>query len=471
MSVESTHADFMKHEARCKIVNDACSGSLSIKRAGYAYLPQVIASDDAKENDARNEAYRARAVFFEITKDTLNKMLGIAFADDPHFQPDGMDFLKNDADGSGKSIYQLAQTALSGLLKNGRGGLFVDYPQTNGDSSVSDMESKGIRPTIVHYTSSQIINWRVKRVGSMLKTSLIVLSETETQVSSADEFSQKVIQVYRVLRLDKDGYYTVQIYSDRDGALKPDGEPTYPTNSKNQKWTEIPFIPLGAFSNDWDIDPIPLESLALMNIAHYHNSAEYENTVFVCGQAQAVVTGLDEAWRNHLEEKGMFIGASTPILLPIGATFSFAQANEKTIAKEAMEAKEKYMQSLGAKLLEESQVIKTATQSNNESVAQHSVLSLCVANINEAFELVLRWCAEYHGVGNDAKFSIKQDFAKTKLSLDDLKFYNELMLQGKLSQRTFHEMRTTGKVPEIDFEAETKRIEEENEGSLALSAE
>ena len=83
----------------------------------------------------------------------------------------------------------------------------------------------------------------------------------------------------------------------------------------------------------------------------------------------------------------------------------------------------------------------------------------------------MRWCAEYHGIGNDAKFSIKQDFAKTKLSLDDLKFYNELVLQGKLSQRTFHEMRTTGKVPEIDFEAETKRIEEENEGSLALSAE
>jgi hypothetical protein len=35
-----------------------------------------------------------------------------------------------------------------------------------------------------------------------------------------------------------------------------------------------------------------------------------------------------------------------------------------------------------------------------------------------------------------------------------LKFYNELVQQGKLSRETFHTIRTTGKVPEIDFEEE-----------------
>jgi hypothetical protein len=39
-----------------------------------------------------------------------------------------------------------------------------------------------------------------------------------------------------------------------------------------------------------------------MNIAHYHNSAEYENSVFLCGQIQPVMTGLDTEWRDWLQE-------------------------------------------------------------------------------------------------------------------------------------------------------------------------
>lgn len=124
------------------------------------------------------------------------------------------------------------------------------------------------------------------------------------------------------------------------------------------------------------------------------------------------------------------------------------------------------MKALGAKLLEENQVVKTATESNNESMAKYSVLSLCVANLNEASEIVLRWCAKYFGSGDKAKFTIKQDFAKGKLSLDSLKFYNELVQQGKLSRETFHTIRTTGKVPEIDFEEEEKRIEAETASAL-----
>ena len=78
----------------------------------------------------------------------------------------------------------------------------------------------------------------------------------------------------------------------------------------------------------------------------------------------------------------------------------------------------------------------------------------------------MRWCAKYFGSGDKAKFTIKQDFAKGKLSLDALKFYNELVQQGKLSRETFHEIRTTGKVPEIDFEEEEQRIEAETASAL-----
>ncbi|MFY0084761.1 DUF4055 domain-containing protein, partial [Acinetobacter baumannii] len=78
---------------------------------------------------------------------------------------------------------------------------------------------------------------------------------------------------------------------------------------------------------------------------------------------------------------------------PKGSSFDYKQVAESTLAKQAMDAKEKYMQAMGAKILETEQVNKTATQSNNEKLAQYSVLSLCVANTNEAMEYALKWCA------------------------------------------------------------------------------
>nr|WP_249130364.1 DUF4055 domain-containing protein [Acinetobacter nosocomialis] len=214
-------------------------------------------------------------------------------------------------------------------------------------------------------------------------------------------------------------------------------------------------------ANDWSIDQIPLEPIVTMNLAHYQNSASYEEMVFICGQAQPVINELDENWRDWLQKQGIRLGSKNPLMLPKGSSFDYKQVTESTLAKQAMEAKEKYMQAQGAKLFEAEQGNKTATQSNNEKLAQYSVLSLLVANINEAMEYALKWSAAYYGSGSEAKLTIKQDFAKGKIDLDTLKFYWEMVLANRMSMETFHEILTTGKVPEISFEDEQTRIESE----------
>lgn len=77
-------------------------------------------------------------------------------------------------------------------------------------------------------------------------------------------------------------------------------------------------------------------------------------------------------------------------------------------------------------------------------------------------EYALKWCAAYYGSGSKAKLTIKQDFAKGKIDLDTLKFYWEMVLANRMSMETFHELLTTGKVPEISYEKEQLRIETEN---------
>ncbi|HCJ0348589.1 TPA: DUF4055 domain-containing protein [Acinetobacter baumannii] len=461
MPVNTEHQAYADMKKRWETIDDVCDGATKIKKKGEAYLPKPNVTEDQTQNDKYYEAYLNRAVFYEISKDTLNKMVGVVFAEDPTFEPDGMDFLKYDADGTGKSIYQVAQSGLQGQLKHARGGFLVDYPVTDGNVSVQQAESMGIRPTIVFYDSLSILNWRLKRVGSVYKPDLIVLHEKSTKQDPDDEFSQKEVNSYRVLRLDENNQYYVQIYTDETGTLTG-GEVYYPKNSLGQGWSEITFIPLGSLANDWKIDPIPLEPIVTMNLAHYQNSASYEEMVFICGQAQPVINELDTDWRDWLQKNGIRLGSKNPLMLPKGSTFDYKQVTESTLAKQAMEAKEKYMQSQGAKITEQNESLKTATQSNNEKLSQYSVLSLCVANLNEAMEYCLKWSAEFFGSGKNAKFVIKQDFAKGKIDLDALKFYWEMVLANRLSMETFHELLTTGKVPEISFEDEQTRIESES---------
>ncbi|EXV76586.1 hypothetical protein J832_4121 [Acinetobacter baumannii 25691_9] len=53
------------------------------------------------------------------------------------------------------------------------------------------------------------------------------------------------------------------------------------------------------------------------------------------------------------------------------------------------------MKEIGARLIEKGSEAKTATEANNDDAVQHSVLSLCVVNMNEALSMALRWAAKY----------------------------------------------------------------------------
>jgi len=458
MSVDFQHLDYLENADRWRMMQDVCSGSRAVKRANTLYLPMINFCSDYEANWKRYEAYLKRAVFYPITKNTLQTHVGLAFAEDPTFDPDGMDFLKDNADGLGTSIYQLNQKALGILLKFGRGGFLVDYPTTQGGVTPADIQTRGIRPIMALYDAFNIINWRVKKIGNEFRTSLVVLREFTNETDPLDEFKEQVVTNYRVLRLDENNEYSIQVYSDRTGELLA-GDLIYPTIN-GKRLNEILFFPVGAQVNDFSIDEIPLEPVAEINLAHYRNSAEYEQSVFFTNQVQPVFSELDDDDAERLESDGVMLGSATPLVLRGTGKFNYVTAPVDTLAKEAMDDKKQYMQDLGAKLLDSSAVNKTATQVNSDDATNHSVLSLCVSNLNEAMEYCLKWCAAFYGSGGNARFTIKQDFARGRISLEDLKFYQSEVVAGRMSAKTLHEIMATGKIPELDFDEERLRIEE-----------
>ena len=424
MPINTTHPQYDALAPRWQRMTDVCNGEDAIKAAGERYLPMPNKDIRTVEALARYGNYKDRAVFVEVTKDTLDKYTGQAFKDDPVLNVNSrLDYMKRDANGAGLSIYQVAQKCFEAQLERGRFGLFVDYPTTNDEVSQADVERNALRPTINFYAPERVINWRTTVVGGQTVTNMIVLHETVYETDPDDIFSSKQVEQWRYLGLDEDGYF-VEVWrkaatgqqGDNDGFVIHQPR-VYPTKSGNAKFDRIPFVIGGSDSNDWCEQNIPLESLAKMNLAHYRNSADYEQSAFICGQVQPWMSGVSAQRMEALEKQQIRIGAGAMIMLEENGKFGFAQAEPNGLAGEAMDKKYAIMQALGAKLAQSSdtQIQKTATESNHENGVQNSTASMCIINLNEIFQDALLLCYEYLGINYAAKdgeylFKAKQDF-------------------------------------------------------------
>lgn len=400
-----------------ELVADVCMGETRIKDKGTDYLPKPNPQDRSATNSERYKNYLARAVFYNATSRTLDSLVGSAFTKWPVLEvPEPLEYVSDDIDGKGVSIYQQSQQTLADVLKKGRHALFVDYPTVQGGVSIADINSGQVRPTVCAIDAENVINWRETRVGSNVKLSMVVIREEVQDYSGLFETAE--VEQYRVLLLEE-GFYKVQLWRKLEQDISDDWylfEEFIPTTGSGQKWTEIPFTFVGSNNNDSSVDKSPLVDLAKLNIAHYRNSADYEDSVYFVGQAQAWISGLTEDWRDWMIEQGLYIGSRTPILLPEGGGFGIVQAQPNTLAKEAMDQKEKQMVALGARLIEQGQAVKTATEAQADNEAEQSVLSLCASNVSEAYSKALDWAAMFLNLSpQDISYEINQDYSQHRL--------------------------------------------------------
>ena len=76
-------------------------------------------------------------------------LLGLAFRKDPTMTaPDKLNYLRDNADGAGASIYQQSQQVTENILEAAREGLYTDYAAETDEA------------IILRYQAESIINWR-----------------------------------------------------------------------------------------------------------------------------------------------------------------------------------------------------------------------------------------------------------------------------------------------------------------------
>lgn len=397
-SISTPRPEVSKLLPRYRIIRDVIEQN--VEDLGERYLP--CPSGKAKslrteEENIRYNNYVMRAIFYNFVARTLVGFIGQIFSREIELKvPSTLDALVKDVTGDGLTLEQLAKEACAEALSVGRFGLLVDYPKSERAFTKAEVDEGVARPVVLPYKAEQIIDWDFKKVGAKWVLCFVVLKESHDY--RGDDGSLNTCDQFRVLDMGEDGngFYRQRVWREGDvNGWVPDEESEVKANG--QKLKEIPFTFIGAINNDSKPDMPPMYDMAKINIGHYRNSADYEESIFFIGQPTFIVTGITEKWWEKVLGKVLRFGSRHGIALEKDCTAEILQAEPNTMAKEGMDSKKEQLASMGAEFLRETSTEKTATEAAINDSARTSAISNAAKNVSAAFQFALEWCAIFQG--------------------------------------------------------------------------
>lgn len=404
--VETTHPEYDKMLPEWKLVKACASGSREVKALKTDILPAPGTSKDGSYDLYRYKSYLARAIYTNITGRTKQGLVGAAFRLPATVElPTGLKYLSENADGAGESLEQLAKDTFASLLEDGRQVLLSDYPQVEEGLTAEQVSLINPQATIKRYEGCELTNWKTEVINGRLTLTMATLLESYNDTDN--EFTHDPKKQYRVLRLTSEGY-SQQIYRDGDPAT----EEFYPKQSDGSAFDFIPLFIVGSQNNDPSTDDIPLSDIAHVNVGHYRNSADLEESAYVAGQAMIHIDigEMDDKSWAALNPNGIAIGATTSIQTAGGGTAAFIQAEAQNIYTELQDKKEAQMLALGAKMVEQRNPNETAAAAKIDATGENSVLSDLVANVEEGILRCVEWCGMFMGEQGKATYKMNRQF-------------------------------------------------------------
>ncbi len=416
MSVNTQHPEY----------KDACKRWALVRAIVGNKAEQYIRKPDI--NDAlRNTQYRADAILTNFTNLTKLGLTGLVFRKSPTVElPAELDYLTDNCTGTGITLEQFTQHAVSQTLEVGRYGLLVDY---------NDQGKAYIKP----YITESVINWKTKDVDGACVLSLLVLVE-EVLKDDEDIFCQEMVKQYRVLRLDANNFYYQELYS-QEGELVSRNLDIKDFNGK--PLSRIPFIFLGAENNDCCVDYQPLYDLAVVNLGHYRNSADYEESIFICGQPYLHIDIGEQSSEEFTatNPNGVAYGSRKGVITS-GGGVSLVQANPNQLVAQAMKEKLEQAAAIGARLISPSGGRETAEAAKIRYGSQHSALYSLTSNVSDGIEDALELVCLFMGASQDAvTFYLNDEFYD---EIADANLVAQMILMAGNGIMTIDEIRDYG---------------------------
>lgn len=411
------------------------------------FLRNVGKNEKETKRVERQKEYADGAILDNFTLKTLSGLTGTVFMKPPTIEMQtNLEYLVDDVDGAGTTLEQQSKEAVDQCIRKGRYGLFVDMPKNESGQAVSiaDNESGKILPRISRYYAGSIINWNYRKFGSVRLLDLVVLAESRSSATSI--YSHEQEEVYRVLALDKDGfYYQFEIDSEFNAT-----NPIYPLENGN-RMRAIPFYFIGSISNTADVDPSPLFPIATLNIGHYRNSADTEENSFVCSQAMLIIAlsaEMNATDFNRDNPDGVQVGSRRGLNVGAGGSAEFIQAEPSDKAQSLMVMKKEQAVQLGAQIITPSQQI-TAESARIQQSVNTSILATISKNTTSAYSKGLEQCSRFLGTEYASEFKLNQDFHLTIMTAQDRAQWTAEIMQG-ISPKTLYykKLRESGDFPD-----------------------
>jgi hypothetical protein len=409
MPVNTEHPEHTRAKKLWRLSRLACAGNQAVKDSGELALP----AEFAKDYPDRYKRYKDRAYFMGVTGRTRDALVGMIFRKPPTTElTPAVEAIQEDIDGAGQSITQIAKQAAAELLETGRYAFLVDYPSTEDIETNEQQQSMGIHATVAPYPAESLINWRFDGVKGKQQLTLAVLLEL-VEKDNHDEFSHETERNYRVLRLE-DGVYTQQLY---DHNLQPLGDAVTPRMAGGAPFDHIPLHIVGAQNNLPDVDTPPLYDLAVVNIAHYRNVADLEESGFVIAQPMLHIDlgDTDPATWSTQNPNGVTLGSRHGITTVRGKA-EIIQAQSDNLNSALKVQKEQEMVALGARLVQRGGANETAEAARINASAEASTLDTMTNNLSEAIEAALEDVARFEGDNPEPiEYKLNTDFWESGL--------------------------------------------------------
>lgn len=448
MPVTTKNPQYISWTDRWQTLRDCEEGEDIVKSKGTRYLPMPSGQKDKPEV---YKAYLVRAVYEDIIGRAISSYVGTVMRKDTLFElPEELKYLEDSATPTGQPLDLLIKQTVKEQITLARYGVLVDRP------------SHGGKTKLIGYKSEQIINWRERIQDGKQQLSMVVIHETED--ISTDQFSQNLVPVFIVLRLDSDGFYSVSKM--REDSKNKSFEPTFieellprPTIA-GEPIPYIPFLFFGARDLSPSVDKPPILGMANMSLALYRNSADREQALFLVGQPTPVVTGLNEP-------QDLMIGSAVAWILPHEATASMLEISGAGMSaqRDAMQDKTTTIASMGARFLDGRKRNNIAAET--ERLQQNSDLAVLMDIVSTAtfgFEKLLRWVAEWEQVEDgEIVVSLNKDFSPEILAPQMISALGKARQSGDISKQTYHYNLERGEImrPGKSFEDEQSDINEQ----------
>ena len=435
------------HEIRLAI-----QGAFFVKQARHKLLPHPSAVDtDSPLQVMRYKQYLAGAEFPEYPKTTLMSMVSKMKLQDISVDlPPKIEYLIDDCDGDGTSIKGLAESCVNNILPAKWHFLLADYQGLStialDEVSIEDVEKANPRATIKQYSRENVIQYSFARRNGSMQLIHVLLRESGQELG--EDWSETCIVSYLRLGVDEIGYYQQKITEGESG--RQEGERNY-VEVGGSNLTFIPYeiasdceLPAGEFPLDTGF----LTAVVDQAYFRYRVSASYKEALANLLPTLNVY-GIDpQQWKDFVETNGrdyMASGSMTPNIFSNENTRVELLETNMSLQqfKEYFEDNTAMVRANGGIFNSDTAVMRTATEVINEAETSVSVLTPVANSTESAIRKCVLYCAMFEGLYavdklesnlDDIQINLPRDFAARKLTVEEVKEFNEMYALGTISQ-------------------------------------